>query len=220
MHNRRPLRIKLLTSLLQIFFSLLYHQFAWTYDWVANVASIGMWKEWIMSVLPFLSGTRILEIGHGPGHLLVALHQSSRIIFGLDSSSQMSRIAYLRLVRHNFLPRLCRGETRCLPYTTNSLDHVVSTFPSEYILDPCTLSETFRVLRPGGTLIIIPYAWVTGKNPLHKASAWLFHITGESPNLNDVPLHPLLNAGFLAKAEKIALNSSMVLILQAQKPPN
>src|SRR5689334_21291852 len=56
-------------ALLHIFFYLLYHPFAAAYDLVASTVSLGRWKDWILSVIPFLEGNQILEIGHGPGHL-------------------------------------------------------------------------------------------------------------------------------------------------------
>ena len=54
---------------MRVFFHLLYHPFAFTYDLVAAVVSFGQWKNWGQSILPFIDGTRILELGHGPGHL-------------------------------------------------------------------------------------------------------------------------------------------------------
>jgi len=54
---------------LRLFFRLLYHQLAFTYDLVAASVSFNRWKDWVMSVVPFIEGNRILEIGHGPGHL-------------------------------------------------------------------------------------------------------------------------------------------------------
>ena len=59
----------LMTRFLRFFFRHFYHEFAWTYDFVAAVVSIGRWNQWIDSALPFVQGRRVLEIGHGPGHL-------------------------------------------------------------------------------------------------------------------------------------------------------
>lgn len=218
MPNPPLIHIRLLAAFLRFFFSLLYYQLAWTYDWVAAIVSIGMWKEWIFSVLPYLSGTKILEIGHGPGHLLLALHQKSRLAIGLDLSPQMNKIARGRLARHNLTPKLILGAAQNIPLLTNSMDHVVATFPSEYIFNNKTTSEAYRVLKPGGTWIIVPFAWITGKSLMHRAGAWLFSITGESPKSDNVALQPLINAGFLARTEMVELPSSKVLIIHAQKP--
>ena len=64
---------RLLGWFLRFFFHLLYHQFAWTYDWVAAGVSLGRWNEWVRSILPYMQEGRILELGHGPGHLQAEL---------------------------------------------------------------------------------------------------------------------------------------------------
>jgi len=78
------------------FFNLLYHPFAWTYDLVAAIVSLGRWQDWLMQAMPYLSG-RVLEIGFGPGHLQVALNEAGMQAFGLDESRQMGRQARRRL---------------------------------------------------------------------------------------------------------------------------
>jgi ubiquinone/menaquinone biosynthesis C-methylase UbiE len=218
-HEQASRKIKFLSRLLRTFFSLLYHQFAWTYDWVAAVVSLGMWKKWVLSVMPSLSGARILEMGHGPGHLMLALQQASKDVIGLDRSPQMSRIAAHRLGKNQFPKKLILGQAEALPLPADSLDHIVSTFPSEYIFNARTLSEAYRVLKPSGTLVIIPFARITGKNLFHRTAAWLFHITGESPDPDHLNLSPLAEAGFVANSERLKLPSSTVLMICAQKPP-
>lgn len=220
MPSQIPYRLNLLSIPLRFFFSLLYHQLAWTYDWVAFTVSTGLWNKWTHLVLQYITGSTILEVGHGPGHLLTSLHQSWNSVMGIDISPHMSRIAYNRLLSKNIPPRLILGEAQNLPFSENILDHIVVTFPSEYIYHPHTLSEAFRVLKPGGTLIIVPFAWITGNKLLHKVARWLFNITGESPRLDLFQFQLLINIGFLATSEKRRLESSTVMIIQAQKPPN
>ncbi len=53
------------------------------------------------------------------------------------------------------LTTVIQGSAQHQPFSEDSFDTVVSTFPSEYIYDPDTLSEIERVLRPGGRVIII-----------------------------------------------------------------
>ena len=69
---------------LRLFFRLLYHQLAFTYDLVAASVSFNRWKDWVMSVVPFIEGKRILEIGHGPGHLQRLLLSLGLIAVGID----------------------------------------------------------------------------------------------------------------------------------------
>ena len=84
--------MSLIQILLQPIFHLLYHQFAWTYDFVAAFVSLGRWQDWVDAVVPFMSG-RVLEIGFGPGHLQELLNKQNFPVFGVDESSQMAQKA-------------------------------------------------------------------------------------------------------------------------------
>ena len=61
-------------NLLLRFFHLLYHQLAWAYDAVSAAVSLGRWQDWGAAALPFVNGASVLELGHGPGHLLSLIH--------------------------------------------------------------------------------------------------------------------------------------------------
>jgi ubiquinone/menaquinone biosynthesis C-methylase UbiE len=74
--------MNIIQRFMRVFFHLLYHPFAFTYDLVAAVVSFGHWKDWGMTVLPFIEGTRILELGHGPGHLQRACLRTGRCCDG------------------------------------------------------------------------------------------------------------------------------------------
>ena len=36
---------------MRLFFRLLYHPFAWTYDGVASAVSMGRWKRWVLAAV-------------------------------------------------------------------------------------------------------------------------------------------------------------------------
>ena len=209
----------ILSGLLRIFFRLLYHSFAWTYDFVAAVVSVGQWRSWVMSIVPFLNGPRILELGHGPGHLQARLLAEGRQAFGLDESRQMGWLARKRLLRRGFTPGLTRGQAQALPYPTGTFHQVVATFPSEYISDPQTLSEILRVLVPGGEAVVLLLVWITEKRWYGRLAAWLFRVTGQAPpKWDDRYLEPLQQMGFRSFADKIQLNSSTLLVIHLIKP--
>ena len=213
-----PPFIRFFAWFLRVFFHLLYHQFSWAYDLVAWVVSIGRWKGWVLSALPYLTGPDVLEIGHGPGHLQIALNQSGISGFGLDESKQMGHQAQRRLNRQGYCPRLINGLSQHLPFPNNRFSQVVSTFPSEYIFDPQTLAEIYRVLIPGGIAIILPWAWITGDRSIDRAAAWLFRVTGETPIWDDHLLEPARTAGFSVSSEAVNLASSRLLFLHLRKP--
>ncbi len=115
-----------------------------------------------ISALPYLEGPRVLELGHGPGHLLTALRQRGLQAVGLDLSRQMGLIAYTNQKNLAIEPLLVNGYAQFIPFSPSSFDQVAATFPAEYFWDLQDSPEVARVLRPGGTLLALPAAWITG----------------------------------------------------------
>lgn len=218
-------------------FYLLYHPFAFTYDVVAATVSLGRWKGWVLSVLPFIEGDRILEIGHGPGHLQRALLSRGLIAVGIDESAPMGRLAKRNLRRvlnsehHSATAtpqsayaqiNLTRAVAQQLPFSNDSFDTVVATFPSEYIFASETLTEVNRVLAPNGRFIILPGAILIGRGLLDRMMALLFHITGQTaPDvaemLRERSKKPFAEAGFHVQNHELELQSSLVFIIVATK---
>ncbi|WKZ38445.1 MAG: methyltransferase domain-containing protein [Anaerolineales bacterium] len=206
--------MKLVQRFMRFFFHLLYHPFAFAYDLVAATVSFGRWNDWVSSVFPLIEGTRILELGHGPGHLQRSLLGRGLFTVAMDESRQMGRLAKRRIGTSH---KLTRGIAQSLPYPHESFDSVVATFPSEYIFDARTLSETHRVLRNGGRLIALLAAWP--KSPL---LAWLFKVTGESPDGAHESIkfkikEQLAHSGFAVDVDIIEVKSSHLLVIKAQK---
>ncbi|MEN6394623.1 MAG: methyltransferase domain-containing protein [Anaerolineaceae bacterium] len=155
--------MKIINWLFKWGYHLLYHQLAWTYDFVAAIVSLGQWNTWIHLALPFLSGQHILEVGFGPGHLLDTAIKCQKSIVGIDESKQMIHRARKMISTVVDNPPLIRGNIFAMPFPDEHFDQVVSTFPSEYIFDKAAIAEIFRVLIPGGQLIILPFALIKGK---------------------------------------------------------
>jgi ubiquinone/menaquinone biosynthesis C-methylase UbiE len=233
-------------TLLRCLFYLLYHPFAFAYDLVAATVSWGRWKDWVLSVVPFIEGTRILEIGHGPGHLQRVLLSRGLFAVGLDESAPMGRLAKRNLTRipgsqslshspavHS-VPQesassidytqfnLTRGLAQNLPFPSESFDTVVATFPAEYIFEPITLDEAYRVLTRDGRFVILPGASILGRGFMDRLMAFIFHITGEAPpNLSEI-LHdrsrePFAKSNFQVEFHELDIRSSRVFILVATK---
>jgi ubiquinone/menaquinone biosynthesis C-methylase UbiE len=212
-----PALKRILIAILRLFFKLLYHQFAWTYDRVAALVSLGSWNRWVETTLTHLDGPSVLEVGFGPGHLQVCLHQKGIMAVGVDESWQMSKLTHLRLSKQGLVPTLVRGDAYFLPFANQSFDQVVMTFPAEFLLQRATFVEINRLLRPGGLLLILPMAWVTGKRPLERLIAWINHIAGQAPPWDEKYLKPLKDIGFTTHWEIIEFTSSKVLLLRLYK---
>ncbi len=220
-----PITQKILSAILKVFFNLLYHQFAWLYDAVAWVVSNGRWQSWVLSALPYLSGERILEVGHGPGHLQLALNIKGKKAFALDESWQMNYLARRRLVGKGFAPKIINGYAQFIPFPDNAFHQVVATFPSEFIFKPPTLSEIWRILTPAGTLVVIPAAVILGNGWFDRCLIWLNRASRQAPpSLDDALLQelstPFRRAGFSTTISTLTINDSQVALILAQKPPS
>ncbi len=200
---------------LALFFYLLYQPLAWSYDLVAWLVSLGHWREWIASVLPHLPGPRVLELGLGPGHLLVAMRSTEIKAVGLDFSRQMGRLAR----RKNPQAPLVRADGRRLPFADDSFNQLVATFPTEYILHPDTLAGARRVLAPSGQWLLLPVAWLKGRDPLSRLAAWLFRVTGQAADWDPRFSQQVAVAGFQVEEQRIDLGHSEVMLLIAIKSP-
>ncbi|RPI87773.1 MAG: class I SAM-dependent methyltransferase [Chloroflexi bacterium] len=211
--------VRWLKKFMRLFFRLLYNEFAWTYDVISGIVSVGRWNTWIRTVLPYIGGRRVLELGHGPGHLQYSLLQQDNLqVYGIDLSPFMGRRATRRLRKKGCHPALVNASASRLPYPSGSMDTVVSTFPSEYIGQEETIREAYRVLKSGGRFVIVPGAWITGKSILDRIAALLFRITRQAPEWEDRFTRLWEREGFQTDVEWVEVKRSTVLIIKAEKP--
>lgn len=162
-------------------FRLLYNELAWTYDIVSWLVSLGHWRQWQVSALPFISGQVVLELAHGPGHMLLELERNGYDVVGIDLSPSMTRIASSRLRRNNSAATILRAKAQQMPFISSSFDSVLATFPTTFILDPATLEQLHRVTRPDGRVVIVPQARLSGGGLMIRFLEWLYTITGQKP---------------------------------------
>jgi ubiquinone/menaquinone biosynthesis C-methylase UbiE len=204
-------------------FTRLYREFAWTYDTVAMAVSGGQWFAWGRAVLPYLHG-QVLELGCGTGHLQLALatHPPVARAFGLDASPQMLAITRRRLVHDQKPLRLARGIAQALPFPGASLDAIVATFPTDYIVDHATLNEIRRVLRPGGRLAIVLAATFAEHGLYARTIDLLYRATLQrsprrtpSPTTQSRVARRLVENGFAAEDRWLAIGASQVHLIIA-----
>jgi ubiquinone/menaquinone biosynthesis C-methylase UbiE len=153
---------RLIQAALRAAFRQLYTNFAWTYDAVAAMVSLGEWQEWGRTALGFIeppggrADCKLLEIGHGPGHLHLTLRQMGYCVAGVDLSPQMSAIARHRLRQAGLSNSLARASVFHLPFPDAAFTSVISTFPAEFIFAPQMLAEAWRVLAQDGRMVVAP----------------------------------------------------------------
>ncbi|OGP55546.1 MAG: hypothetical protein A2Y65_00880 [Deltaproteobacteria bacterium RBG_13_52_11] len=110
-------------------------------------------------ILSYGSEGSILDIGTGPGWLLVKLHQQAprlRII-GLDTSASMVAKARKNMVAAGLSEEIevKEGNASQLSFADNTFETVVSTGSIHHWKDPIGgLNEVYRVLKKGGNALL------------------------------------------------------------------
>jgi ubiquinone/menaquinone biosynthesis C-methylase UbiE len=127
----------------------------------------------------------------------------------------MGRLARRRLRRTGTIPSLVHGRAQTLPFATHTFDSLVATFPTAYILDPATLAEVARVLRPAGRLVVVVGARLSGRDPLSRFVEWLYTITGQRESTDGWEA-PFTAAGLAVRRVEVELKRSRVWLLVAQ----
>lgn len=105
---------------------------------------------------------KILDVGCGTGNFSIKLAEKGAIVTGIDVSDEMLNIARTKT---GGLPITYKNmDLYQLEFEDNTFDAVFSMAAFEFVKDPArALSELFRVLKPGGKLMV---------GTIHLDSSW------------------------------------------------
>lgn len=103
-------------------------------------------------------GSIVADLGCGTGDLLTHLISHVERIIGVDSSSKMLDEAKKRFGRKNGNIDLRLGELEHLPIGNNEVDVAVLSLVLHHLANPApAISESRRILKPGGKIIIADF---------------------------------------------------------------
>lgn len=112
-------------------------------------------KEAIYEYLKPEPGMEILDVGCGTGNLSLELARLGVRVTGIDVSEPMLAKARYKAEREGLPVKFYRADARKLPFNDGTFDAVVSLTALEFVPDLReALEEAYRVLKPGGRLVV------------------------------------------------------------------
>jgi demethylmenaquinone methyltransferase/2-methoxy-6-polyprenyl-1,4-benzoquinol methylase len=149
----------------------MFDAIAGRYDLLNHLLSAGFDKRWrrrAVDILQLTGRETVLDLCTGTGDLALAAvsgqHRAKRVV-GVDFSSAMLQIANKKVRRVNPVGApapaidLIRGDATCIPLRDGTVDATTIGFGIRNVEQPgVACREIARVLRPGGTLVILEFS--------------------------------------------------------------
>ena len=142
----------------------LFASIARRYDLLNDLQSLGLhrgWKRRLVRMADLEKGERALDLCCGTGDVAEGLARRGGRVVGLDFSGPMLSVAHQRcwqLEPGLAGPAFCRGDAMALPFAGGSFDVVTVAYGLRNLADwERGLEEMWRVLRPGGRLLVMDF---------------------------------------------------------------
>jgi len=147
------------------------------YDLMNDLMSAGLhraWKAYTVLVADVRAGHQVLDIAGGTGDLSKAFARqvgpAGRVVLS-DINEAMLRVGRDRLTNGGQLIDAVVCDAEKLPFDDARFDRVTVAFGLRNMTHKnLALTEMYRVLKPGGKLLVLEFSRVT--KPLEKAYDW------------------------------------------------
>lgn len=122
---------------------------------VLSVGNASLWRLHTVRAIDPQPGERILDIAAGTGTSSAAIAKSGARVIAFDFSAGMIEEGRKRHPELEFV----EGDAQKLPFGDDEFDAVTISFGLRNVEDPrLALSEMYRVLKPGGRLVICEFS--------------------------------------------------------------
>lgn len=102
---------------------------------------------------------QLVDVGTGTGRMIELFGPRAAQAIGIDRSSEMLRLARVKLEAAGISSSLRQGDMYALPLPDGSADRVIIHQVLHYAHSPATaIAEAARVLSPGGSLLVVDFA--------------------------------------------------------------
>jgi SAM-dependent methyltransferase len=198
-------------------------RWAFGYDFIVNLLTLNRERALRAETIALASikaGDSVLDVGCGTGsltrHAKAAAGQQGSV-YGIDAAPEMIQFARGKATRKGIDVEFQPGVIEALQFPDSTFDIVLSSLMFHHLpgdLKSRGLAECYRVLKPGGKLLIVDFRGM--ETPMHLIGlAGLFHPI-RSNVFQDLKSQAQ-NAGF-AQIETGSLKPRAVGYLRARRP--
>ncbi len=148
------------------------------YDIMNDLMSLGIhriWKRVAVQLSNVRKGEQVLDLAGGTGDLTLLFEQrvgkQGQVVLA-DINSEMLRTGRNRLIDKGLIGniRYAQVNAECLPFEDNTFDCVCIAFGLRNVTDKdAALRSMFRVLKPGGRVIVLEFS-----HPIDKVTETVY----------------------------------------------
>ncbi len=157
-----------------------FHSVASQYDLMNDLMSLGihrLWKKTAIDLLSVHKNQTILDLAGGTGDLSTKISKLVGIngkVFLSDINSSMLKMGRNRLIDLGLINNIeiIQADAEKLPFENNYFDRIIIGFGLRNVTNKdAALESMFRVLKPGGRLIILEFSKPVfpGLKPIYDA---------------------------------------------------
>jgi len=153
------------------------------YDFVTNLMTLGHarpLRRLTVDNALINPGDSVLDVGCGTGEvtLLAKTRAKAGKVYGIDPAPEMIAVARKKAARKKLDIDFRVGVIESLPFSDSSIDVVTSSLMMHHLPEDLKvrgLAEIYRVLKPGGRLLIADFMRPTGSFVNHLFIAFTRH---------------------------------------------
>ncbi len=162
-----------------------FHSVATKYDLMNDLMSFGIHRIWKRIAIDFSgvhSGQRVLDLAGGTGDLTARFSrlvgEQGQVVLA-DINESMLKTGREKLRDHGVVGNVnyVQANAEVLPFLDNHFDCIMISFGLRNVTDQeKALCSMFRVLKPGGRLLVLEFSRPLSELLSKAYDAWSFHV--------------------------------------------